>query len=68
MRTKISSEGLLIPKDWFDGIDEVEIQKEAEMIKIIPMLKHDPIFDIGKNPVTIDVDDAAINHDRYLCE
>ncbi len=68
MRTKISNEGLLIPKDWFDGIDEVEIQKEEEMIKIIPVLKHDPIFEIGKNPVTIDVDDAAFNHDRYLYE
>ena len=28
--------------------------------------KNDPIYDIGKNPVTLDITDASENLDRYI--
>ena len=32
MRTKVTENGVHIPKAWLEGIDEVEIQKEQNMI------------------------------------
>lgn len=66
MRTKVTESGVLIPKEWLEGIDEVEIQQAQNMIIVVPVQKDDPILDIGKQPITLDVEDAAVNHDRYL--
>lgn len=66
MRTKVTESGVLIPKEWLEGIDEVEIQQAQNMIIVVPVPRGDPILDLGKQPVTLDVDDAAVNHDRYL--
>ena len=66
MRTKVSEQGLIIPKQWFDGIDEVEIRRENNIILIVPINTQDPIRKLGKQPITIDVSDASADHDRYL--
>jgi hypothetical protein len=66
MRTKVTENGVLIPKVWLEGIDEVEIQKEQNMIIVVPVQVDDPILNLGKQPISLDVEDASLNHDRYL--
>jgi len=66
MRTKVTENGVLIPKVWLEGIDEVEIHKEQNMIIVVPVQVDDPILDLGKQPILLDVEDASLNHDRYL--
>ena len=66
MRTKVTEDGVLIPRIWLEGISEVEIRKEHNMIIVVPVQANDPILDLGKQPIILDVDDASLNHDRYL--
>ena len=66
MRTKVTENGVLIPKMWLEGIDEVDIQKTQNMIIVVPVQADDPILNLGKQPIRLDVEDASLNHDRYL--
>jgi hypothetical protein len=66
MRTKVTDNGVLIPKGWFEGIDEVEIQKTQNMIIVVPVQADAPILDLSKQPIVLDVEDASLHHDRYL--
>ncbi|HST05057.1 MAG TPA: hypothetical protein VLQ48_10005 [Chloroflexia bacterium] len=66
MRTKVSKEGVLIPKNLLEGIDEVDIRKEDGTILVVPVNGSDPILELGKHPITIDVTDASEKHDLYL--
>ena len=55
-----------IPKAWLEGIDEVEIQKEQNLIIVMPVQADDPIRALGTQPIILDVEDASLHHDRYL--
>jgi virulence-associated protein VagC len=66
MKTKVSENGVLIPKDLLTGITEVDIRKQNGVIIVIPVGKDDPIYDIGKEPVVCGVSDASENLDKYL--
>jgi hypothetical protein len=66
MRTKVTENGVLIPKEWLAGIDEVDIQRTQNMIVVVPVQADDPILNLGKQPILLDVEDASLNHDRYL--
>ncbi len=66
MCAKVTHQGLLIPKQWLEGIDEVEIRQEQAHIIIEPADTEDPILKFGTEPVVVDVDDASIHHDLYL--
>ena len=66
MKTKVSENGVLIPKDLLTGITEVDIRKQNGVIIVIPAGSDDPIYDIGKEPVTCGVPDASENLDKYL--
>jgi hypothetical protein len=66
MRTKVTENGVNIPKAWLEGIEEVEIQKEHNMIIIVPVRADDPIRALGTQPIVLDVEDASFHHDRYL--
>jgi hypothetical protein len=66
MRIKVTEHSVLIPKTWLEGIDEVEIHKEQNVIVVIPVKSDDPILELGGQPITVDVDDASTNHDCYL--
>jgi hypothetical protein len=66
MRTKVSENGVLIPKAMLEGIDEVDIQKAHSTIIVVPVQADDPILNLGKQPIRLDVEDASLNHDRYL--
>ncbi len=66
MRMKVTDQGVLVPKSFLEGIEEVEIHKAQDVIILVPVSPTDPIFALGKQPIIVDVDDASINHDRYL--
>jgi len=66
MTTKVTEQGLLLSRDLLGDVDEVEIRKEHNRIVIIPVTAKDPILELGRQPVTSDVEDASVNHDAYL--
>ncbi len=66
MRTKVSEEGVVIPKELLEGIAEVDIRKQNGLIVVMPVGKRDPIYDIGKNPVRLGIPDASENLDKYV--
>jgi len=66
MRIKVTENGVLIPKMWLEGIDEVDIQQTPDMILVVSVQENDPILNLGKQPILLDVEDASINHDQYL--
>ncbi len=68
MRAKVTEQGVLLPKQWFEDIDEVEIRRERDLILIEPVTATDPILSLGSRPTVVDVDDASLQHDRYLTQ
>jgi virulence-associated protein VagC len=67
-KTRVTEEGLLIPKSLLEGIDRVEIRKERNIIVVVPLPRptQDPVLELGRHPVQADVDDASVRHDHYL--
>lgn len=66
MKTKVTEQGITIPKQFLEGVREVEIRKEKNYILVIPLSGDDPISHFGKNPVSDTVTDASENHDEYI--
>lgn len=65
MKTKVTEQGVIIPKKFLKGIKEVEIRKDHHLILVVPITE-DPIFALGSQPITDDITDASENHDLYL--
>ncbi len=65
MKTKVTEQGVLIPKKLLKGIEEVEIRKENNHIVVVPIFD-DPILQIGKHPITDEAEDVSENHDAYI--
>jgi len=66
VRSKVTAEGVLIPKRLLEGVDEVDIHKEDGAIVVVPVNGSDPIFKLGKHPISDELTDASEKHDRYL--
>ena len=77
MKSKVTEQGLLIPKHLLKGFDEVDIRKRNGVIVISPVSQassaspirpDDPIFNLGKNPIQEDLgmEDASVNLDKYI--
>jgi len=66
MKTEVTEQGLLIPKTFLEGIEEVEIMKENGIILVVPVPTKDPIFQLGQDPIDDDIVDASTNHDRNI--
>ena len=66
MRTEVTEQGVFIPRQMLEGVKEVEIRKEENMIVVVPLPVEDPILQFGKDPVEDKVADASVNHDEYL--
>lgn len=66
MKTKVTETGVVIPKEFFEGIEEVEIRKADNLVLVTPTTKKDPILGLGQNPVECGVRDASEHHDKYL--
>lgn len=58
MKKKVTEQGLLIPKQLLDDVEEVEIRKEQNIILVVPITPVDPIYELGTQPVVCDVEDA----------
>lgn len=68
MIAKVDEKGLLITPAMLHGASEVLIREEPGKIVILLDPAKDPIFELGKNPVTLDVTDASVNLDKYIYE
>lgn len=82
MKVKVTSEGLLIPKEVVErlGSNEVEVFEEPGRLLIIAEPAspgdaggrreaergEDPILGLGRRPVRTGVRDGSASHDRYL--
>jgi hypothetical protein len=66
MRTKVTADGLLIPKRLLEGVEEVEIRQEQGILVIVPVTDHDPILMLGMEPLDLELEDASVRHDDYL--
>jgi hypothetical protein len=66
MKLKVTTEGVIIPREFLEGFDEVEIHKKNGFILIIPTTERDPILELGKHPVICGIPDASEYHDKYL--
>lgn len=66
MKLRVTEKGVVIPKAYLKGIEEVEIKKENGLILIVPITDTDPLLELGKNPVQGCTPDAAEKHDKYL--
>lgn len=65
MKTKVTEQGVIIPKKFLKGVKEVEIRKDNHLILVMPITE-DPIFALGSQPITDNITDASGNHDLYL--
>ncbi len=66
MKAKVTKRGVIIPKEMLGGAEEVEIRSEDNRIVISPLVKSDPIMNLGKQPVECGVPDASEHHDGYI--
>ena len=65
MKTKVTEQGVLVPKKFLKGIKEVEIRKDNNVILVVPVME-DPILGLGSQPVADEIRDASEHHDAYL--
>ena len=66
MKAQVTDEGLLIPKQLLEGIQEVEIRKEKNLIFIVPLVSDDAILQLGQFPIFEETNDASEHHDKYI--
>jgi virulence-associated protein VagC len=66
MKLTATEQGLLIPKELLGESQEFEIIQEHGKIIITSIKKTSSIWNLGSNAVECDLEDGAINHDRYL--
>ncbi len=66
MKAKVTEQGVVIPKELLEGVEEVEILKEGNLLVIVPTTEGDPILAFGKHPVACGAPDASEHHDKYL--
>jgi virulence-associated protein VagC len=66
MKLIATDQGLFIPKELLGDTQEFEIIQEQEKLIITRIKKTYSIWDLGKNPVECNVNDGAVNHDKYL--
>ncbi len=65
MKTKVTEQGVIVPKKFLKGIKEVEIRKENSVILVVPVTE-DPIFALGSQPIADEIADASERHDTYI--
>ena len=66
MKAKVTEEGVRIPKEMLEGVEEVEILREEDLIVVLPSSADDPRTGLGQSPVDCGAPDASENHDSYL--
>jgi virulence-associated protein VagC len=64
MRAKVTSEGVLVPKEWFGNTNEVEILAEGGRVILVALT--DPIFKLSTRLVRTGVKDGSETLDEHL--
>lgn len=62
----VTESGVTIPKQFLGGVEKVLVRKEKDVIVVVLLQKDDPIFQLGKHPITMGISNASTNHDDYL--
>jgi hypothetical protein len=65
MKTKVTDQGVKVPKRFLKGVKEVEIRKADGVILVVPV-SDDPILALGSHPIADEITDASEHHDRYV--
>lgn len=66
MIKKVTAKGVLVPKEFFPGVDEVDVVRDNGAVVLTPRRKHDPVLEFGRHPLNDDLTDASENLDHYL--
>ena len=67
MKLKVTDTGVVIPRELLPDVEEVDVRIEGGVVVLTPLRDaNDPIWEMGNDPVTVGLTDAAENHDRYL--
>lgn len=66
MKARVTDQGLVIPKEFLKGVNQVEIRQEGNLVLVIPHGFEDPLSELGTNPVSCNVPDASERLDNYL--
>lgn len=66
MKQPVTGAGLVLPKQWFNGADEVEVRREPGLIVVVVPGHESDIRQLGTQPVVVDEDDASVHHDLYV--
>ncbi|HEY6332093.1 MAG TPA: hypothetical protein VI756_22380 [Blastocatellia bacterium] len=66
MRRDVTDQGVLIPKVFLEGVNEVEIKRQDDVILVIPVPSEDPILQLGQDPITEDTTDPSSSHDQHI--
>ena len=59
MRINVTDQGVLIPRDWFPDVEDVDVEKTTDAVVVRPHLVRDPILELGKNPVDCGISDGS---------
>nr|VFJ55506.1 MAG: hypothetical protein BECKFW1821A_GA0114235_105411 [Candidatus Kentron sp. FW]VFJ72943.1 MAG: hypothetical protein BECKFW1821C_GA0114237_10417 [Candidatus Kentron sp. FW] len=65
MKVRVGEQGVILAKEYFRGVDIVDIRREHDVVIVSPIVT-DPIRQLGAEPVVIDISDASQNHDKYI--
>jgi virulence-associated protein VagC len=65
IKTKVTQQGVRVPKRFLKGVKEVEIRKNDGVILVVPV-SEDPILSLGTHPIADEIADASEHHDQYL--
>lgn len=66
MIAKVTEQGVLLPRELFPGVLEVEVEKIDGKVMVVPIPPGDALFELGTDPVEDEITDASTDHDRYL--
>jgi hypothetical protein len=53
MKAKVTENGVVIPRELLEGVEEVDIRKEDGVILVVPIARQDPIWGLGKTRLKV---------------
>lgn len=73
MKVSVTDEGVVIPREMLEGAQSVIISKKNGVVLVMPVEASDTkdsnttysFFQLGTDPIDIDITDASENHDKY---
>jgi hypothetical protein len=66
MRIRVTGEGVVIPKHFLNGADEVDVRVENSVVLIVPVTAEDPSLGLGQDSVPCGLRNASEAHDEHL--